>query len=275
VKELEVVVDVRPSPDSPELIVVKQKLVVNGDDLHPVGPPSEQRIGMAIPRARLSLSMLVSGETSNFLLVRVDNIGLVPLQVTRVTFEYTREQPPEETGQPGGAIPFIPSERVEPETIPVGGRREWYLPTDAYEEMRGLAARLSPDRYRIAAYAELQEVGTLPGFQVREWLDLPAQLQKPLLITGLARTALDSLPAEERERIVQSVIDLVRKGLENGAADAIPLSEDHSVYLLRVPPDWQAFVRRWGSRGVEFFHLVREATLKPYLEQTLETAAQG
>jgi hypothetical protein len=41
--EIEVVVDVRPSPDSNELIVVKQKLTVSGE-LRPSGPPMETRI---------------------------------------------------------------------------------------------------------------------------------------------------------------------------------------------------------------------------------------
>jgi hypothetical protein len=44
--EIEVVVDVRQSPNSAELIVVKQKLVT-ADELYPVGSPIETRLDLA------------------------------------------------------------------------------------------------------------------------------------------------------------------------------------------------------------------------------------
>ncbi len=50
--EIEVVVDVRQSPDSAALIVSKQKLVTTGE-FHPSGPPVETRLDLRNRTARL------------------------------------------------------------------------------------------------------------------------------------------------------------------------------------------------------------------------------
>jgi hypothetical protein len=49
-----VVVDVRQSPDSTDLIVVKQKLVTTGE-LHPSGAPVETRLDLRRRKALLSV----------------------------------------------------------------------------------------------------------------------------------------------------------------------------------------------------------------------------
>jgi hypothetical protein len=44
--EVEVIVDIRPSPTRPEFVVVKRKLAAEGGKLRVVGEPVEARVGM-------------------------------------------------------------------------------------------------------------------------------------------------------------------------------------------------------------------------------------
>ncbi len=55
-KEIEVVVDLRPSPDSPQLILVKQKLAAEGDRLMLVGDPHEERVELGGPRVTIQVA---------------------------------------------------------------------------------------------------------------------------------------------------------------------------------------------------------------------------
>ena len=74
-KEIEVILDMRPSPDSPEFILVKQKLAAEGDRLMLVGEPHEQRVGIGGPRVTIQLDM--SGGTLEAAFAVIDVIDLL------------------------------------------------------------------------------------------------------------------------------------------------------------------------------------------------------
>lgn len=67
--------------------------------------------------------------------------------------------------------------------------------------------------------------------------------QRTLKVHRLARTMLDGLSEAERQRIVDAASALLRSEPQDWPQDqAILLSGDKPLYLLRVPPDLCALV---------------------------------
>lgn len=71
--EIEVVVDVRQSPDSPELIVVKRKLAINGT-VQLVGDPAEQRFELSAHSVPVPLDAVRAGDK-----LKVNRRAKIPL----------------------------------------------------------------------------------------------------------------------------------------------------------------------------------------------------
>src|SRR5262249_33829326 len=92
--EIEVVLDVRQVPGSLDLVVVRQKLAMDGGQLRPVGQPSEARVALAIRKAKVTLSMRSGLDKERYLIAHVQNLGLAPLSDLRVAFHSTSEPRP-------------------------------------------------------------------------------------------------------------------------------------------------------------------------------------
>jgi hypothetical protein len=275
VKEIEVVVDVRHSPDTPGLVVVKQKLIAEGDGLRPAGPTSEQRIDLAARRVGVTMGELVDEEVGYFMLAHVQNVGLTPLEVTRVAFEYRCDQPhePDEDfpgpgDAPGGghALEFIPQDHTKTGPLRPGEARGWYLMPDASVEAAGVGIRFAPAKYSVAVYSGGDEVGRLAGHDIRPALDSPS-ITGRVMISELARTVLDALSPPERKGVLETV-----DGLRGHDPAQWPESEalgsgcQGETYSVRVTPGLRAFVRPLGPSGIELFNLMREETLQWFRE---------
>jgi hypothetical protein len=83
-----------------------------------------------------------------------------------------------------------------------------------------------------------------------------------------ARTALDSLSEAEREA-VWAALDwlLIREPGSWPADQAVRLSPDRPAYLLKVLPDLRAFLVVLAPGAVELSDIVREETLRLFLER--------
>lgn len=95
-----------------------------------------------------------------------------------------------------------------------------------------------------------------------------AAFESKLTIHPRAHTALASLPEKDQRAVLAAV-----EALQTAHPDAWPcekvdhLSPDKSVYLLRVSPELRAFLRVLDSGGIELFDIMREETLRLFLER--------
>ncbi len=90
-KEIEVVVDLRPSPDSPQLILVKQKLAAEGDRLMLVGDPHEECVELGGPRVTIKVAAWADNRTGFVPTAIVSNVGMSPIEVSRVAVVFEAE----------------------------------------------------------------------------------------------------------------------------------------------------------------------------------------
>jgi hypothetical protein len=101
----------------------------------------------------------------------------------------------------------------------------------------------------------------------------PQEVSQALARRGIqthprARAALLSLDKKEQEAVIEAVTRLASKPLDQWPPDLAPrLAKDKPVYLLAVSSELRAFVRVADTGTVELFDIVREATLRTFLEQ--------
>ena len=89
-----------------------------------------------------------------------------------------------------------------------------------------------------------------------------------LKIHPRARTALESLAEADREAVIATVEALLmRDPAIWPREEAVRLAQDKPVYLVRVSPDLRAFVMAPGEGQVELTDVVREDTLRLFLER--------
>lgn len=168
--EIDVVVEVRQSPDSGELIVVKQKYLATGD-IRPAGSPVETRIELMARKARLSpftFADLRMGLVP--VAVKVENVGVVAFSLDRVALVFEYEEPQQAWIKPGlpahsrgGSIDLFPRVPDEIALLQPGETRDYLLPPQFSAEVAALCAALTPSRFWIAAYSSQQEVGRVGG----------------------------------------------------------------------------------------------------------------
>ncbi|HEV3260055.1 MAG TPA: hypothetical protein VG013_24565 [Gemmataceae bacterium] len=95
-----------------------------------------------------------------------------------------------------------------------------------------------------------------------------AALESKLTIHPRAHTALASLPEKDQLAVLDAA-----EALQTGDPTSWPrekvdrLSPDKPVFLLRVSPELRAFIRVADSGGIELFDIVREETLRLFLER--------
>jgi hypothetical protein len=95
-----------------------------------------------------------------------------------------------------------------------------------------------------------------------------AQLEATLKVHPRARTALSALPDVSRRAVVQAVSALQTTHPEQWPGNSVSrLSPDKPLYLVRATPELRAFVRALEPKGVELLDVVRENTLRLFLER--------
>ena len=83
-----------------------------------------------------------------------------------------------------------------------------------------------------------------------------------------ARTALASLSERDQENVWAAVEGIVRRDPASWPTEEmVRLREDESLYLLRVSPALRAFISVLDSGGIELFDIMREETLRLFLER--------
>lgn len=270
--EITVLVDVRPSPDSPDLLLVRQKLVIEGGELRLVGVPTEEKMPLAARRAKISMSTSIDMQIGSAAVARVQNIGMVPLDISKVHLEYRY---PEAVESPvpaldsaiGGSFGLIPRERKVSGALLPGESREWVLPLDYYgEALLQEIARLGPGDYKIVAYAGPDAVAEAPGKLVQPHLDIGLDRYKStwgLKMQPHIHHKLIGFDAETRDQIFAELKTLQEKPTEEWSSLPGVIPVEGNRFFLTVPPEYQVLVRRVRRGPVEVLDVLRrpEATL--------------
>jgi hypothetical protein len=115
-------------------------------------------------------------------------------------------------------------------------------------------------------------VGNGNGARVLKYLETSpsheAALESKLQIHPRARTALASLPEKDQLAVLSAAEALQAAEPASWPREKVDrLSPDKPVYLLRVSPELRAFIRVLDSGGIELFDIVREETLRLFLER--------
>jgi hypothetical protein len=104
------------------------------------------------------------------------------------------------------------------------------------------------------------------GDRVLKYLE--GTLRPRLKIGTRAHTALASLPENERQAVLAAAESLQTREPDSWPRElVVRLSPDKPVYLMRVTPDLRAFLTVLDSGGIELSDVVREDTLRLFLER--------
>ncbi len=271
-KEIEVVVDLRPSPDSPQLILVKQKLAAEGDRLMLVGDPHEERVELGGPRVQIKVTARADHRTGLVTTAIVSNVGMSPVELSRVAavFEAEKSLPPD--GQRSRGTMLYTYEPLEPVNGPLypGHTRIYCLPMSLFDIVRYEAKRRPTSEYWVAAFVGDDEVGRCPGGYLYPFLE-----RGTIQYERRAEIAIDSLPVEERFLIFKGLYEFVSQDhlLESQGRLQI-VDPEKKVYLVKVTPRYRAVVTR--SEGtVVVKDIISEESLKQYKHSEKAGGPQG
>lgn len=262
--ELSVLVDVRVSPDSPELVLVRQTLAVVDGELRLMGEQAESRVALRVRRITAEAELVREGRPGWALAVRVTNAGSDPVRVGPVVFE-CREEPARNGAahRGGAAVPawcsdFLPKQGKRNSPLAAGGHAEWVLPFDFGADPLWNAFPLPAEWYKVVIYSGREALGEVPGGQLRPLFDRAEADPEPH-IRGALRGVLGTLPPETRGRIDEELRGLRQTPLEGWdrfpALDAV----GDARYLLTVPPDYRVLLRRFPRGGIEVVDVARIA----------------
>ncbi len=264
--QIDVVVDVRQSLDTAELIVSKQRLTFNGE-ASLVGPPVETRVGFVTRKAQVTVFGFAEMGTGLILAARVKNIGTVTFPIDRVAFEHQFEQPqdfPLKSGivtyEIGGGVDLIPRNETRKGPFQSGEEREYYFPPMMFDGVVLLAASLAPSRFWIAAYCGTEQVGKLGGEYVLPYLN-----RSGIEINRQALPLFDTMPEAGRLAVIKAVAAL--RGLERdqwSTKGAQPLEGIPHAFVLRASEDSSVIVTQTEHKGVEIVDIVRRAILDQF-----------
>lgn len=103
-----------------------------------------------------------------------------------------------------------------------------------------------------------------------------ALLEAKLKIHPRARTALSTLSNEVRRSIVQAVAELQRFSPDEWPKQkAVRIAGDEPVYLVHLSGELQAFVRVLDTNELELFDIVREDTLRQFVQRYGKVGVAG
>lgn len=270
-KELDVVVDVRPSADTDELIVTKQTVSFSGDaDL--VGGPKETRVRFAHRKAQLSPTGYLDITQAFTIGVKVKNVGVAPFTVDRVAIEYQpeRSQTTPLNGESvsaseGGSVVLHPAPYTKPGDLLLAGEAlDYILPTSAFEDLAIKLIGLSPSRYWIAAYSRGEEVGRLGGEQFRLLLS-----NVTLRFHRRAQPLFDTLPEPSRLAVIRTVTPLRNVDPKDWPAHgAKPLEEGGETFVVDPGENLLVLLTPFQPKGVEIADIVQKTALRQFHEAT-------
>jgi hypothetical protein len=263
--EIDVVVDVRQSPDTSELIVLKQKVAFGDASL--IGAPVETRVGLMLHKAQLEVFQFAEWGPGCCLAVTVKNVGTVPFEVERVAFEHRYDQPqdfPLRSGivaqELGGGMDLLPKDREKKGPLQPGEARDYFLPAGMFDGVALLGTSLRPDQYWIAAYSGRDEVGRVGGEHVWPFLH-----RSGIVVHRRAAPRFGTLPDADRLAVIRAVAPL--RGAQPDqwpAAGAKPLEWAPSNFVVRAGEDLSVVVTQAPGKGVEIVDIVRPSALEQF-----------
>jgi hypothetical protein len=264
--EIEVVVDVRQSPDTAELIIVKQKLVSTGE-LQPTGPPVEMRLGLTNRKAQLFVFTLANPQNRHALAVKVKNVSVVPFEIDRVAVECQFEDVLDIGMAPGikgkhiaSHFDLVPLDSAKKGVVQPGEMRDYFLPPEMLDRAALLCQSLNPGQYWVAAQSGGHEVGRLRGEWVRPYFDLAG-----VVIHRRALPLFETLSHADRLALVGTVALLRRLERESWTSESVqPVEGLPNVYTVQVTPELRALVTQTENQRIEVVDIVREATLDQF-----------
>lgn len=261
--EIDVVVDVRPSPDSAELIVSKQKLAFSGE-AHLVGSPVESRVGLLARKAKIQVFAFAELGYGYVVAVRIKNVGTVPFGITRVVFEYKYKEVQEvrfgstQAQEVGGSIDLAP--RVQDTLRPAqpGEEREYFLPQEFYDGIALQVLGLPADRYWFAVYSGTEQIGRLGGEWIRPFFD-----RVNIVFHRRAIPIFDTLPEKDRLAVVQAVAPLRTISQEQWpSAGAEPIDGEPNTFVIRASNELGVVVTLTDDNKIQVTDIVRESLLE-------------
>jgi hypothetical protein len=261
--EINVVVDVRQSPDAAEIIVSKQRMAFSGE-ARLVGSPVESRVGLLTRKAKVSVFAFAERGYGFVVAARVKNIGTVPYEITRVVFEHKYKHPHEVrlgtvvAQERGGSIDFFPRDTSQKGLLQPGDEREYYLPQDLYDGVALLGVSLSPDQFCIAAYSGTEEVGRIGGEFVRPFFD-----RSHIVFHRRVLPIFGTLLEADRLAIIRSVAPL--RGVERDRWPSIgaqPLEGTPLAFIVRANEDLGVIIAQTEDKKVEIVDIVRASVLE-------------
>lgn len=264
-KELDVVVDVRPSEDADGLIVMKQKVAFSGDaDL--VGSPVETRVRFTARKAQVSFLGYMDSDRRISFGANVKNVGIAPFVVSRVALVYASEQPEDQPTKGGavrkgtGGVDLLPARYAKPGPLLAGEARDYYLPTEMFDEAALILTGLSPSQYRVATFCGDEEVGRLGGEQIRPYL-----ANAKIRFHRRAQPQFDTLPEASRLAVVKAVASL--RGIEPQewpSVGATPLEQAPDTFVVEPGEDLVVLVSPAKDKGVEISDIVQKGGLDQF-----------
>jgi hypothetical protein len=276
-----VLVDVRPSPDSPDLVLIRQKLALVDGGWQPVGDPVEEKMPLTARRARITLATSEDMQIGRAVVARVQNIGMVPLDLTKVDLEYrfpiADQKPPTPMNpvETGGSFGLAPRVRRASSVLLPGESREWVLPLDYWANALQQVSLLGPEDYKIVAYAGVDPVAEAPGRLVKPHLDIGPDGPKGLRMSLLMQNKLLGLDPGVRGRIFEAVRPLQERPPEEWEAAHGVVPVEGGQFFLAVPPDYRVLVRRHRSGAVEVVDVLRQPGVLGTVEAAGATGSGG
>ncbi len=260
-KEIDVILDIQPSPDTPELIVTKQRVVAEGTALQLVGTPRQERLNIGLPRVQISLGERAKTDLGYVLTAEVANVGMTPVELGEVALVF----PQDRRGNGTDARPIVTTFELQPVEAAAGPifpghARTYYLPMEFYDVVAHKARALRPDQFHLAAFAGDKEVGRVEGDSIRPFLD-----RSRVDVSARAQIAFDALKTPEKMRLLELLSALATREPETWEETLARRLDDVSqLYVVSVAPDLRAIVVPKAGGRIDLVDLVRAETLKQF-----------
>jgi hypothetical protein len=270
-KEITVITDVRMSPDSPDLILVRHPISVVDGELQLVGEPSESKISLLLRRVITSVKWATDPRTVGAIVAEVKNEGFTPVETTSVVFLSHKPIVPgngigtEKKGQEWHWTgQMFPKNRGDSSLLLPGESEEWELPINTAPPQVRALAEIAPEKYKLVVLSGKHPISEVTGQQLRPLFAEMEEAREPLISDAL-RMVLLSLPVEIRDKLDRSLkylsvipVDRWNKVHVSG----LEKLED-SLYLLALPPDYRVLLRRHRRGRIEVIDVARTPDRQP------------
>jgi hypothetical protein len=263
-KEIEVLVDVRLSPDSADLILTRQTLAIAGGELKAVNDPVESRLSLLVRRARVSLGASADNMMGFVANASVQNTGLIPLEITKVCLDYRYDEPRQvtvqniEANEIGGELNFVPKDRKRVGPLSPLETRSYFLPTEFMDGVSEMLQTLPITNFKVIAYSDKDAVGEAPGIHLQSFLYLlrPSKFGMVRYGSHVARL-LENLDLRSSDNIRSALNSLAHTPVDQWHGYSGLNQVNEGFYFLSVPPDFQILLRQLKPGGIEVRDLIR------------------